>query len=105
MGQNSQKLDKIYLLTTSAKSGRMLSKWMRVQSNSPSPARRQAQAVAQKANFLSVALAGTNYTVQTVSSLPGGTNWVNYVQLPVTQAVNTNQIIAFTDKTAGYRTL
>jgi formylglycine-generating enzyme required for sulfatase activity len=45
------------------------------------------------------ALAGTNYTVQTVSSLPGGTNWVNYVQLPVTQAVNTNQIIAFNPPT------
>ena len=41
------------------------------------------------------ALAGTNYTVQTVSSLPGGTNWVDYVQLPVTNSVNTNLIIAF----------
>ena len=41
------------------------------------------------------ALAGTNYTVQTVTSLPGGTNWVNYVQLPVTQAVNTNLLVAF----------
>ena len=33
--------------------------------------------------------------VQTVTSLPGGTNWVNYVQLPVTQAVNTNLLVAF----------
>jgi sulfatase modifying factor 1 len=41
------------------------------------------------------ALPGTNYTVQTVSSLPGSTNWVDYVQLPVTQAVNTNLIFAF----------
>ena len=41
------------------------------------------------------ALAGTNYTVQTVSSLPGGTNWVDYVQLPVTYSVNTNLIVAF----------
>jgi formylglycine-generating enzyme len=41
------------------------------------------------------ALAGTNYTVQTVSSLPGGTNWVDYVQLPVTNGVNTNHIFAF----------
>jgi formylglycine-generating enzyme required for sulfatase activity len=39
------------------------------------------------------ALAGTNYTVQSVSSLPGGTNWVNYVHLPATIPVNTNQII------------
>ena len=39
------------------------------------------------------ALAGTNYTVQTCLSLPGGTNWVDYVQLPVTNGVNTNQII------------
>ena len=41
------------------------------------------------------ALAGTNYTVQTVSSLPGGTNWVDYVQLPVTNSVNTNRLIDF----------
>src|ERR1017187_1492822 len=45
------------------------------------------------------ALAGTNYTVQTVTYLPGGTNWVSYVQLPVTQSVNTNQIIAFNPPT------
>ena len=41
------------------------------------------------------ALSGTNYTIQTVTALPGGANWVDYVQLPVTQRVNTNQIIAF----------
>ena len=40
-------------------------------------------------------MAGTNYTVQTLTMLPGGTNWVDYVQLPVTNAINTNQIIAF----------
>jgi formylglycine-generating enzyme len=38
------------------------------------------------------ALAGTNYTVQTVAGLPGGTNWVDYVQLPVTNNVNTNRL-------------
>jgi len=41
------------------------------------------------------ALSSTNYTVQTVSSLPGGTNWVDYVQLPVTDSVNTNLIFSF----------
>jgi formylglycine-generating enzyme required for sulfatase activity len=41
------------------------------------------------------ALAGTNYTVQTVACLPGGTNWVDYVRLPVTQAVNTNLLFDF----------
>src|SRR5208283_5221266 len=40
-------------------------------------------------------MAGTNYTVQTVSSLPGGTNWVDYVRLPVTSSVNTNLIFSF----------
>jgi sulfatase modifying factor 1 len=38
---------------------------------------------------------GTNYTIQTVAALPGGTNWVNYVQLPVTQSVNTNLLLAY----------
>jgi len=38
---------------------------------------------------------GTNYTIQTVSSLPGGTNWVDYVQIPVTNGVNTNLLISF----------
>jgi sulfatase modifying factor 1 len=41
------------------------------------------------------ALAGTNYTVQTCLSLPGGTNWVDYVQLPVTNGVNTNRVIDY----------
>ena len=41
------------------------------------------------------ALTGTNYTVQTVTALPGGTNWVDYVQLRVTNGVNTNLIFAF----------
>ena len=40
------------------------------------------------------AQAGTNYTVQT-TSLADGVNWVGYVQLPVTNAINTNQIVAF----------
>src|ERR1017187_2418020 len=40
---------------------------------------------------------GTNYTVQTRSSLTG--DWVNYVQLPVTNYINTNQIIAFNPPT------
>ena len=40
------------------------------------------------------ALAGTNYTIQTAAALPGGTNWVDYVQLPVTNSVNTNLIFA-----------
>jgi formylglycine-generating enzyme required for sulfatase activity len=38
---------------------------------------------------------GATYTVQTVSSLPGGTNWVDYVQIPATNRVNTNRIIDF----------
>ncbi len=38
---------------------------------------------------------GTNYIVQTVASLPGGTDWVDYVQLPVTNSVNTNLIFDF----------
>ncbi len=38
---------------------------------------------------------GTSYTVQTCLSLIGGTNWVDYVQLPVTNSVNTNLLDAF----------
>jgi formylglycine-generating enzyme required for sulfatase activity len=38
---------------------------------------------------------GTNYTVQTVSSLSGGGGWMDYVQLHVTNAVNTNLLFAF----------
>jgi len=41
------------------------------------------------------ALPGTNYTIQTATSLSGGTNWADYVQLRVTQAVNTNLLFAF----------
>ena len=41
------------------------------------------------------ALAGTNYTIQTVGALPGGSNWVDYVELPVTQNVNSNQIVSY----------
>ncbi len=38
---------------------------------------------------------GGTYTVQTVSALPGGSNWVNYVQIPAATSVTTNQIIDF----------
>jgi formylglycine-generating enzyme len=41
------------------------------------------------------ALPGTNYTVQTVAKLPGGANWVDYVQLPATQKSHTNKIWDF----------
>jgi formylglycine-generating enzyme required for sulfatase activity len=41
------------------------------------------------------AQSGTNYTVQTVSSLVGESNWVDYVQIPVTNGVNTNQLVDF----------
>jgi formylglycine-generating enzyme required for sulfatase activity len=41
------------------------------------------------------ALAGTNYTVQTATSLAGGGNWVDYAQLPITNGVNTNLIVSF----------
>jgi len=37
----------------------------------------------------------TNYTIQTASSLSGESNWVSYVQIPVTSSVNTNQLVAF----------
>lgn len=40
------------------------------------------------------ALAGTNYIIQTASQLVG-TNWVDYVNLPVTNSVNTNKLVAF----------
>jgi formylglycine-generating enzyme required for sulfatase activity len=38
---------------------------------------------------------GTNYAVQTVTTLPGETNWVDYVLLPVTNRICTNQIFSF----------
>ena len=41
------------------------------------------------------ALPGTNYTIQTVSSLAGGTGWVSYVQIPATNGLNTNLLISF----------
>lgn len=41
------------------------------------------------------ALTGTNYTIQTLSSLPGGTNWLSYVQISATNNISTNQIVAF----------
>jgi formylglycine-generating enzyme len=39
-------------------------------------------------------LTGTNYTIQTASSLTGVSNWVDYVQVFVTNSVNTNLLIA-----------
>ena len=39
--------------------------------------------------------AGTNYTVQTLTALAGKSNWVSYVQLPITNRISTNQIVAF----------
>jgi formylglycine-generating enzyme required for sulfatase activity len=41
------------------------------------------------------AVPGSNYTVQTVAALPGGTNWVDYVQLAAAQPVNTNTLVDF----------
>jgi sulfatase modifying factor 1 len=38
---------------------------------------------------------GATYQVQNASSLAGGTNWVDYVQLPVTNSVNTNLLVSF----------
>jgi len=35
------------------------------------------------------------YTIQTATSLAGGSNWVDYVQIPVTNNLNTNQIVDF----------
>jgi formylglycine-generating enzyme required for sulfatase activity len=47
------------------------------------------------AMVLSNAQPGATYTVQTVSALPGNTNWVNYIQIPVTNSVTTNQLVDF----------
>jgi formylglycine-generating enzyme len=41
------------------------------------------------------ALAGTNYTVQTATSLGAGTNWVDYVQIPANSGGNTNLLVSF----------
>jgi formylglycine-generating enzyme required for sulfatase activity len=35
------------------------------------------------------------YIVQTAPSLPGGTNWVDFIQIPATNEINTNQLVAF----------
>jgi formylglycine-generating enzyme required for sulfatase activity len=45
------------------------------------------------------ALPGATYTVQTASSLPGSTNWVDYVQIPATNGVLTNLLIDFNPPT------
>ena len=45
------------------------------------------------------ALPDTNYEVQTLSSFNGESNWVDYVQLPVTSNVSTNLIVAFNPPT------
>jgi formylglycine-generating enzyme required for sulfatase activity len=39
--------------------------------------------------------AGTNYIVQTLTALPRKSNWVSYVQIPITNRINTNQIVDF----------
>ena len=41
----------------------------------------------------------STYTVQTANSLAGGTIWVDYVQLPVTNSVNTNLLVSFNPPT------
>ena len=41
------------------------------------------------------AMPGTNYTIQTASSLAGAAGWVSYVQIPATNGVNTNLLVAF----------
>lgn len=38
---------------------------------------------------------GATYTVQTASSLTGESNWVDYVEIPTTNSVNTNKIVDF----------
>ncbi len=38
---------------------------------------------------------GATYTVQTVLSLPAGTNWVDYIQLPTTNNIHTNRLVDF----------
>ncbi len=41
------------------------------------------------------ALPGAAYTIQTITSISGGTAWVDYVKIPVTNGINTNLLIAF----------
>ena len=38
---------------------------------------------------------GATFTVQTASQLPGGAIWVDYVQIPTTNGVNTNRLVSF----------
>jgi formylglycine-generating enzyme required for sulfatase activity len=45
--------------------------------------------------IFSNAQAGATYTVQTISALGGGTNWVDYLQIPAPNSVVTNQILDF----------
>jgi sulfatase modifying factor 1 len=45
--------------------------------------------------FWSNAPPGGTYAIQTVSSLTDGTNWVDYVQIPTTNGLNTNLLVAF----------
>lgn len=40
-------------------------------------------------------LTGTNYTIQTATSPAGTSNWVDYLQLSVTNNFNTNKIVSF----------
>ena len=40
-------------------------------------------------------MVGTNYVVQMASSLQAGGNWADYVQIPVTNRLNTNLIFSF----------
>ncbi len=48
-----------------------------------------------------LALLGTDHSTagsaatKTIAALPGGINWVDYVQIPATNGLNTNQIITF----------
>jgi sulfatase modifying factor 1 len=52
----------------------------------------------------------SNYTIQAISSLPG-TNWVDYIRIPATNAINTNLVVVFQPPTgmafvpAGFFTL
>jgi formylglycine-generating enzyme len=38
---------------------------------------------------------GATYTMQTAASLLGGTNWADYIQIPTTARLNTNQLVDF----------
>src|SRR5690242_19035493 len=38
---------------------------------------------------------GATYNVQIASTLAGGTNWVDFVQLPTSNAINTNRLVDF----------